>query len=216
MKDESWALPRGPHRLPREVVAGNQRQRLLAGAATALAENGYAGTTVERVLANAGVSRSTFYAHFENRRDCVLAAHDRVFERLSGTLVAACAGEPDWPAKVAAAIRAAIEFARRSPVEAHLLLLDAVAADSVLATRVLTSNDFLVALLRNGREQWAGAAVLPELTERALVGAAMSVIGGKLIMGQTDQLDDLEPQLIQFFLAPYVGLTEARRLTESD
>ncbi|HYH52491.1 MAG TPA: helix-turn-helix domain-containing protein, partial [Solirubrobacterales bacterium] len=143
-------LPRGPHKLPREVVADNQRQRLLAGAATALASRGYAEMTVEHVLAEAHVSRTTFYEHFDNKRECVLIAHEEAFDRLSGELFRACARESEWTAKVAAGIRAGIGFAERGPEEAHLLIVDAVAADPTLAARVLASNDYLVGLLRNG------------------------------------------------------------------
>lgn len=57
--------------------------------------------------------------------------------------------------------------------------IEAVAADPTLVERVLASNDFLVGLLRNGREQCPPASSLPELTERALIGAASSVIGNR-------------------------------------
>jgi AcrR family transcriptional regulator len=210
-----WRLPRGPHRLPREVVVDHQRQRLLAGVARALAEQGYAAMSVEHVLAHAGVSRTTFYENFDNKRDCVLAAHEMAFNRLAGELVGACAGESEWPAKVAAAIGAAIEFASRAPEEALLLALDAVAADPVLASRVLASNDFLVGLLRNGREQWPPAVALPELTERAMIGATTSLIGSRLICGQVSRLAEIEPQLVQLVLIPYMGVEEARHVAEA-
>jgi AcrR family transcriptional regulator len=210
-----WKLPRGPHGLPREMVVDHQRQRMLSGVAAALAEHGYAQMTVEHVLAHAGVSRTTFYEHFDNRRECVLIAHEQVFNRLTGELVAACAAEAEWPAKVTAGVHVAIEFATETPEEAHLLVLDAVAAEPELVTQVLASSDFLVGLLRNGREQCPQAAALPELTERALIGATASVIGTRLLSGQADQLRDLEPQLVQLLLMPYVGTEEARRIAEA-
>lgn len=210
-----WQLPRGPHRLPRKVVVDHQRQRLLSGAARALAEHGYAAMSVEHVLVNAGVSRTTFYENFDNKRECVLAAHEEVFGRLSGELAGACAAESQWPRKVAKAIGAAIEFVMRAPEDARLLSIEAVAADPVLASRVLVSNDFLVGLLRNGREQCPHAGMLPELTERALIGATTSIIGARLLSGQADRLPELEPQLVQLILMPYLGVEEARRAAEA-
>ena len=208
-------LPRGPHKLPREVVVDNQRQRLLAGVARALAAHGYAEMSVANILTEAGVSRTTFYENFENKRECVLAAHEEAFDRLSGELFRACAAESEWTAKVVAGVAAGIGFAARAPEEAQLLVVDAVAADPTLASRVLASNDYLVGLLRNGREQCPRAATLPELTERALVGATTSIIGMRLLCGQADQLPDLEPQLVQLLLMPYVGVDEARRVAEA-
>ncbi len=210
-----WKLPRGPHGLPREVVVDHQRQRMLSGVASALAERGYAQMTVEHIIVHAGVSRATFYEHFENRRECALIAHEQGFNRLTGELVAACAAETEWSAKVAAGVHVAIEFATELPEEAQLLVLDAVAAEPALMTRVLASNGFLVGLLRNGREQCPRAACLPELTERVLIGATASVIGARLLSGQADQLRDLEPQLVQLMLMPYFGIEEARRIAEA-
>jgi AcrR family transcriptional regulator len=208
-------LPRGPHKLPREVVADHQRQRLLAAAAQGLAEHGYAEMTVEHVLALAGVSRTTFYENFDNKRECVLAAHEQAFNRLSGELAGACAAEREWGEKVAAGLGVAVEFAERAPQEGRLLVIDAVAADPVLASRVLASNDFFVGLLRNGREQCPRAAELPELTERALIGAVTSVIGARLMSGRLDRLTELHPQLTELVLLPYLGAEEAGRVAET-
>ncbi|MGC1166218.1 MAG: TetR/AcrR family transcriptional regulator [Solirubrobacterales bacterium] len=214
-REGDWRLPRGPHKLSQKVVAAHQRQRLLAGAAGALARHGYAQMTVAHVLGEAGISRATFYQHFENKRDCVLVAHEAAFDRLAGELLHACAGESEWTAKLAAGIGAAIHFAVRGPEEAQLLVVDAVAADPMLALRVLASNDYFVGLLRNGREQCPRAAALPELTERALIGATTSTIGTRLLSGQVDQLVEIGPQLVQLVLMPYVGIEEARRVAEA-
>ncbi|HWM63516.1 MAG TPA: TetR/AcrR family transcriptional regulator [Solirubrobacterales bacterium] len=208
-------MPRGPHRLPREYVVENQRSRLLAGAAMAMAERGYAKLTVENVITAAGVSRTTFYEHFESKHDCVRVAHDEAFDRLSGTIFRACAAESEWAAKLTAAVSAAIRFAIDNPDEARLLVFDAVGSDPELAARVLASNDHLVGLLRAGRDQCPQAASLPELTERAMIGAATSIVGSRIMIGQADRLPALEPQLVQLILIPYVGVEEAERIASA-
>jgi AcrR family transcriptional regulator len=198
----------------RVIAAERQRQRLLAGAAQALAEHGYVELSVEHIIKQAGISRTTFYEHFEDKRDCVLVAHEQAFDRLTAELVGACAGQAEWSTKVAAAIAAAIDFAVRAPAEARLLVLEELAADPVLVERALVSNDFLVGLLRNGREQCRRAATLPELTERALIGATTSVIGRRLFYDQVDSLPALAPQLTQLILIPYLGNEEAARIAK--
>jgi len=67
-------LPPGRHGLPRDLVRAHQRQRLLE--ATALAEQGYGRLTTARVTELAGVSRRTFYQHFEDLWACLLAAYE--------------------------------------------------------------------------------------------------------------------------------------------
>jgi AcrR family transcriptional regulator len=206
-----WVLPRGQHKLPREVVAENQRSRLLAGAARALTARGYASLSVEQVIAEAGVSRTTFYANFDNKRECVQVAHDEAFDRLCGSIFRACAAKWKWPEKVAAAVGVAIRFAIESPDEARLLLFDAIGADPELAARVLAANEHLAGMLRAGREHCPHVASLPELTEPAMIGAATSIIGNRVMQGQLDRLPELEPQLVQLILIPYLGLDGARR-----
>ena len=69
-------LPHGPHKLPREEVVRSQRGRLLRAIAEAMAERGYAETTVADVLRRARVSRDTFYQQFSSKQDCFIAAYE--------------------------------------------------------------------------------------------------------------------------------------------
>lgn len=67
--DLSAALPPGRHGLPRDFVLDNQRTRLLQGTALAIADRGMNRTAVIEIVANAAVSRRTFYEHFEGVAD---------------------------------------------------------------------------------------------------------------------------------------------------
>ncbi len=80
-------LPRGPHRLTEEQVAADQRRRLIDAMVQLAGERGYAASTVADIIAKAQVSRKTFYEHFSERKDLLLAAFDTVspaaFEEVS-------------------------------------------------------------------------------------------------------------------------------------
>jgi len=65
-------LPRGSSSLPREVVELEQRKRIVLGAARAVAEKGYAEASVAQIIAQAGVSRATFYTLFSDKEECFL------------------------------------------------------------------------------------------------------------------------------------------------
>lgn len=171
--------------------------------AESVASRGYAATSVERVIELAGVSRASFYKLFDNRHDCLLAAYDAVFEAFVAEVSAACRGEAAWRDRVAAAIAAALEFVVRRPAEARLLALDAIAVDGTAAHRALEAAERLVAMLRTGRDHCVQAADLPEVTERALLGAVASVVNWCLL--KEESLTDLEPQLVQLVLTPYIG-----------
>ncbi|GAB3660416.1 hypothetical protein GCM10027589_22150 [Actinocorallia lasiicapitis] len=78
----SRGLPRGRNALPPEEVARLQRARLCRAMAEAMAEKGYAATSVEDVLKRAGVSRLSFYQLFSSKSDCFMATFDRAGEML--------------------------------------------------------------------------------------------------------------------------------------
>lgn len=56
----------------------DQKRRLLDASAHVFAEKGWAGATVEAIVQRAGMSRRTFYEHFEDLRQCLLVLHQRV------------------------------------------------------------------------------------------------------------------------------------------
>ena len=108
-------LPRGPHRLAREVVEASQRGRLVDAMAHVVAEKGYGAVSVADVIARAGVSRKTFYVHFRDKLDCFLAAYDVGVEVLLATVREAGAGETDPLAVARARTRAYLETLAAEP-----------------------------------------------------------------------------------------------------
>lgn len=195
-----------------ELDRQRQLARLIDSATQAVAKRGYQATCVADVLAAAEVPGAVFQEHFDGLRGCVLAAHDVAFDHLVAGLLVACAGETDPPQRLAAAVSALIEFSLRSPAEARLLMLDSVAVDPVLAERVLGANEALVEMLRRRRGELCAVGSLPDLTESILIGAITSLVGAKLMSGDADGLRQLEPELIELSLTPYVGLERARQV----
>ena len=51
-----------------------QRARIVQAAVDVLAELGYGAITIAQIAGRAGVSRKTFYEHFEEREGCLIAA----------------------------------------------------------------------------------------------------------------------------------------------
>jgi AcrR family transcriptional regulator len=214
--DKATKLPRGPHALPQDVVVAHQRQRLLDAAADAMAEEGYAELTVRDLIDRAGVSRRTFYQLFEDKIECVFAAHERAFERLSEAIVGACRAELAWHDRVAAAIVASLAFAVESPSDAQLVVVAChTASEPKLASRGHAAHEQLAELLRTGRGQDGVVHAPPELTEQAVVGAAMAVVGARLLAGDVASLPLLAPELIEVVLTPFLGDGEAHRVATS-
>jgi AcrR family transcriptional regulator len=209
------SLPRGPHALPQEVVVEHQRQRLLEAAAAALAEVGYTELTVKHMIDGAGVSRRTFYQLYDDKLECVLAAHEIALERLQEVIATACAGEISWADGVTAAVDAGLRFATRHPAETRLLLLAThTVSEPKLMGAALGAHEQFAELLRAGRKQRGGGSPT-DLTESAVIGSVTAIVGARLSAGQVDGLRKLGPELVQIILAPYLGYEEAQRVAQA-
>lgn len=199
----------GRHSLPAEIVAHNQRERLLAAMAAVCAEQGYNQATISHITEAAGVSRRTFYEHFENKEECFLAAYDALDSHLATLLSDAGGAAGDWPDRVAAGLAAVISYLASHPRFARLYLLEAAAVGEAMVSRREASAERLVELLREGRAA-AGRRDLNEGVEEALVGGIFTLLGRRIVAGRAETLGELLPAALEFALVPFLGIDEAR------
>ena len=192
-----------------------QRELLVAAFAKAAAEHGYAGLEVEQVLRYAGVPRAVFDAHFSGKEQALLAAQDAFFERLWLDMTGACEGDAEWPLKVRAALGATLASLVEASALARVFTVEAAAASAAAVERQFSALDRFATLLGDGRTLYPGAAALPELTERALVGGVASILCGHLLVEEAREIPALESQLAELLLLPYLGPDEARRVARS-
>src|SRR5262245_15438302 len=73
-----------------EERAREQRRRLFAAMAHVFATRGYANSTVDDVVGEAGVSRRTFYEHFEDLHDGLIKLHEASGNKAFRTVEAYC------------------------------------------------------------------------------------------------------------------------------
>ena len=106
----------------------SQRARLVEGMIQAVAEKGYAATTVADVVRAGRVSRGTFYAQFASKEECFLEAYkygiDVIVDRIR---TAIRAQDGDWVARLRTGLRTYLEtlageprFARTHLFEVHM------------------------------------------------------------------------------------------------
>lgn len=210
-------LPPGRHGLPREFVVHNQRERLIAGLAEAVAENGYSGTTIAHITRCAAVSRRTFYEHFSSKDECFVAAYDTVMAELRERVDAAFGKEEEWPQAVRAGIAAMLEFLASEPNLARLSMVEALVAGPVVVERYDAAIQGLVPYFRAGREGRSSEILegLSPTTEEALVGGMVSLISRRIFADRTDELEALLPDLVEFTLTPYLGSAEAAKAAQA-
>lgn len=199
-------LPPGRHGLPRDLVAENQRERLLNGIVEAAAKYGYNATTIGKIAAAAKISRRTFYEHFSDKEDCFLAAYEMVDAHVRGEMLSATEGEP-WPERVRARLAVMLDVLSRDDAIARFFLVEPLAAGGGIAARYRDAMQLLAGLLRPDSPP---SEMNLEVRDQALMGGLAALISRRLNTAGAARLRELLPDLVELSLAPYLGREEAR------
>jgi AcrR family transcriptional regulator len=190
-----YRLPRGRHNLSRELVAENQRWRLLGAAAEVLAERGFGGVGSGAIATRAGVSKGAFYVYFDNVEECLVAAHGMAADCVWELAADACKGERDRGRRLAAVLDAILGFLASEPPLAHLLGAAAAAGSPVIAASRERLILRLAELLRAGRGEPAADRHLPPTAELRVVAASFALLSDQLAEGGAERLPELTPEL---------------------
>jgi AcrR family transcriptional regulator len=179
--------------MPAKDRKSTQRERLLAGMIAAANRDGYAHANVSQVIANAGVSRPTFYDYFTDKDDCFLVAHQEIAQRLLERVrIAVKGGAPEHAAQTGA--RALIDFASSDPNEARFLLHETMAA----GPRALDQRDAIIGeierVIERAKAKTPTGTPTPDLPTRVVLGAVYWMLGPLLRRGERD-LEELSGDL---------------------
>jgi hypothetical protein len=127
--------------------------------------------------------------------------------RLQVAVLEACQGERVWPAKVAAAVAAAVDFAIAEPDRARLLTIESLIHQPDGGQRYARMLEHFAELLR---AEAPSDRRRPKSTEQALVGGVARALADHLRSGDLDALRAGVPELVELVLVPYIGRAEAR------
>ncbi len=194
----------------RGTPAALVRARIFDAITRAVAEKGYAATTVSDVTARSRISRRTFYENFADKEDCFLLAYESASQATLRSIAAATRGvrADDWRQRLAIALKTYVGILAEDPQLAQVTLIDILGAGPaalVIRERVLEQyTDFYRRL--SARACQAGAmAPVPDVFLRGLVGAIAEIVQHELLAGRVRELPDLVPTLEQLTLAVLGG-----------
>ncbi len=166
----------------------------------------YREVSVQDVLQRAGVSRPTFYDHFENKEACFLAAFDSAAARLRKRLEAAAMEGETWRDGLRAALADLLRFAAEDPDAAMSLIVDARAAcPAALHRRDDLLDRFATCLDERVRAETTPGAAPSGVAAAGIVGGVEALLYSRLYRGKTDDLESLLPPLMYFAVLPYEG-----------
>jgi AcrR family transcriptional regulator len=191
-------------------MAGSEtrRQLILEAMVRVVGRKGYKATSVADVIAEADVSRTTFYKHFEDKHQCFLAAYDIVVERVLSEVLANCDGEQSWLERMRVGLATIVEMFALDPELARTAIVEVAAAGADARQRHWNAIVRFTEFLEDG-EQLAGDRELPENIALMAAGAVSGLIFDELLTGRAERLPELLPELLFAMLVPYIGPSAA-------
>ena len=171
---------------PAEDVARNQRERLFGAIFAVVAAKGYEASTVADVIELSGVSRSAFYAHFENKAQCLAAAASELIEPTLAELRAA----GDGPR----ALQRLLAMFERRPAAARVYLIELRAAGEPGEEVANRGAAALASLLAGLAEEGDEPGPDPELAGLLVAGLA-KLLETRLCREEQGGLAAIAPEL---------------------
>ncbi|MEJ7929830.1 TetR/AcrR family transcriptional regulator [Ramlibacter sp. AN1015] len=103
---------------------GEHLPRLLEAMARTVGSKGYATTTIADIVAEAQVSRRTFYEHFQTKADCLVALYEHASLQGLQVLRQELDGRSPWQEQVERALHAYLTWMARNPILMRTLFLE--------------------------------------------------------------------------------------------
>lgn len=194
-------LPHGPHRLGRDEVILHQRARIHGAMVEAVAESGYEGTSVKRVVGLAGVSRRSFYEQFANKEECFLATFDLIAHRGIQQVTQAYLGtDGDLEDRLRATFEKFAAAANEDRKAALLVLVEAQTVGAAGTLRVSKATAACEQMLSKLFIESPEASALPLPIARGIVGGLHGAVSTLVREGRSGENPDLAEEMLHWTL----------------
>lgn len=191
------------------MVASNQRARLYGAMAHAVATRGYSRTSVAEVIKLAGVSRTTFYEHFDNKQDCFVAAHETMIYRMIKNIRSAYQTDGNWDTALTAVFGTLARDVVADPFATRMVILGAADAGPGPLRLAQRARAVCERILRESlTHSPRGSDISPVLT-RGILGGVQGVICRRLLDDRVTELPMICGELLDWTLSYHVATHEA-------
>jgi AcrR family transcriptional regulator len=194
-------LSSGRHRLPPAEVARHQKARLEGAMVEAVARHGFAGTTLNELVTLAGVSKTTFYQHFDSKQACFLAAFDSIVAEVTERVGATYREPGDFRERLTAALTTFMEIVAAEPAAASLTTVESLTLGKAGVSHRERGAEAFQVMVRQSFDHSPSSVEVSDLTVRAIVAGVRGVIYRRLRADEADRLPGLVDELVEWALS---------------
>lgn len=199
-----------------------RRQHILDAARNVFAKRGYHPTTIDDIVAEAGVARGTFYLYFEDKRAVFSDLIDRFSQKITMAILRIHVAEGSAPVaeQVRANIRGIIGVALSERAMTKILFTDALGIDSAFDRKLLTFYDTVVQLLTESLREGQTLGIVADGEPRVLayltIGALKELLYQAVTLGLAEESADvLTDQIFAFLCGGYLRVEPDKRVSAS-
>lgn len=187
---------------PKPTPDEEVRAAIIAGLITVVADRGYPATTINDIVRESRVSKSTFYARFSGKEDCYLAGYELSSNVILDLIIAAAARDLPNEERVLAATMAYLERVSQDRATAKTFILEVLAAGPVALEMRHAINHRFAEVLRQLVAESEDPAVRPlsEAAAMLIVGGANELVLRAIVEDRLDELPSYAPVIAQTLL----------------
>ncbi len=193
-------LTGGPGRMTPDHVARHQKARLQGALVEAVARHGYAGTTLRELVTLAGVSKSTFYEHFESKQDCFLSTFDEIVAQLSVRVGEAYRSGGDDRERLTAGLTAFMNLAVEEPGAASLTAVESLTLGAAGVAHRERASEGFEALIQQSFDHSPSTHPVSPTIVRGIVAGIRGVSYRRLRSGKGEELPTVVEDLVDWAL----------------
>lgn len=180
--------------LDHDTVASNQRGRLFGAMIEEVAERGYDGATLARLVALAGVSKRAFHEQFGTKQAYFLATYDAIVARAVKHIGDAYRSGQDWEAGLRRGFQAFADEVANEPKAARLVLVEVLGAGPDAVARMRRTRLIFERMISASFNDAPDGAP-PPLIVKGIVCGVERVTCQRLLAGSVAELPALAGEL---------------------
>lgn len=193
-------LTGGPGRMAPDHVARHQKARLQGAMVEAVARHGYAGTTLRELVTLAGVSKSTFYEHFESKQDCFLSTFDEIVGQVGVDVAEAYRSGGDFRERLIAGLATFMSLAEDEPAAASLVAVESLTLGTPGVAHRERGSEAFEALIQQSFDHSPSQLLVSATIVRGIVAGIRGVAYRRLRAGRGEDLPGVVAELVDWAL----------------
>jgi AcrR family transcriptional regulator len=166
----------GSPALPPARVAEHQKRRLEGAMVEAVARHGFAGTTLNELVGLAGVSKTTFYQHFDNKQDCFLATFDSILAVVTEQVGATFRQSGDFRRRLTAALGTFMAIVAAEPAAARLTMVDLLTLGAAGVAHRERGSEAFELMVRQSFDHSSSSSRVSDTVVRGIVAGIRGVV----------------------------------------